>query len=117
MRIFRSYASILILILLCITASGQKIFTSGHSNFNELTNDLNKIWKGKENQKHSGYKPFKRWEWFMKDRVKLTGELYNTSHVWNEFEFLNEVKSREVVSTNRNVNNWSSLGPNTSPGG
>lgn len=48
MRIFRSYASILILILLCITASGQKIFTSGHSNFNELTNDLNKIWKGKE---------------------------------------------------------------------
>lgn len=99
------------------SAYSQYVETPRPSNFTEITNIIKKYWKGKEHQKHSGYKPYKRWEWFMKDRVKLTGELYNTSHVWNEFEVLNEVKSRQVVSTNRNVNNWSSLGPNTSPGG
>ncbi len=117
MKILRSYIPILFLALLHITASGQNTNTTVHSNFKERTQELNQFWKGKENQKHTGYKPFKRWQWFMKDRVKMNGELYNTSHVWNEFNNFNELKSREHNTTNRSVNNWSSLGPNSSPGG
>lgn len=96
---------------------GQDKLLKEAQNFNELSTKLNQYWSGNEKVKSPGYKTFKRWEWFMKDRVKLNGELYNTSHVWSDFERLNEQKSSISGEVNRSINQWMPLGPTASPGG
>ncbi len=104
---------ILLWIFLFVVNMGaaQKIIDAGaYTNFNEFCTNFESQWKDKKPQKGDGYKQFKRWEWYMKDRVKLDGSLYNTAHVWREFQNLNVHKKR-VASSSRADNDWKSLGP------
>lgn len=63
-------------------------------------------------KKASGWKQFKRWEWFWESRVDpVTGEFPNISAA----EIRQQIRK---TSGARNADgNWQSMGPNTTPGG
>src|SRR5438046_1472850 len=42
-------------------------------------------WKDKPVEKGSGYKPFKRWEWFWDQRIKDTDTFPRPSLLWEEW--------------------------------
>ena len=63
-------------------------------------------------EKAPGWKQFKRWEWFMTDRVNPTT---------GEFSSINRIdvyqKEKMLKSAMASQGNWTSLGPNSSTGG
>lgn len=63
-------------------------------------------------KKATGWKQFKRWEWYWENRIDPTT---------GEFPKVNPADIRQEIrqsSNSRNVNgNWQSMGPTTSPGG
>ncbi len=64
--------------------------------------------------KASGWKQFKRWEWYWEVRVNpLTGEFPKTT-AYEEFQKYNETHPGGSRST---AGNWTSIGPTSSPGG
>ncbi len=67
--------------------------------------DINSQGKG------SGWKQFKRWEYFTKQRVFPTGNRINHNQVWNEITKFN----KKYENDNRiNRSNWIPMGPSTS---
>ncbi len=73
-------------------------------NFYELQKAFNAYWQGKTIQRSSGYKVFKRWEWFNEPRVYPSGELISPVHYQKE-----QQKRKETFKTS--AGNWTSLGP------
>jgi photosystem II stability/assembly factor-like uncharacterized protein len=87
-------------------------------NFFEIQKSFNDYWKGKNVRdpqvtKGKGWKPFKRWEWFMRTRVNKNGYLDVTA-LWKGYEEKKikfSAKSRQQAV---NSSNWVNLGPQTS---
>lgn len=63
-------------------------------------------------EKAGGWKQFKRWEWYWENRVDpTTGEFPSTS----AFEELQKINKSD--NTRSSSGNWTSMGPDNSPGG
>jgi PKD repeat protein/photosystem II stability/assembly factor-like uncharacterized protein len=83
------------------------------ANFYQTQRAFELYWQGREVTKGSGYKPFRRWEYMMGQRVNQEGtrpapdrELKSLRHFFEE------------NGTERNLNgNWEALGPFTVPSG
>jgi len=77
--------------------------------FVEIQKAFKSYWKDREIEKGHGYNPFKRWEWFMEQRI--WGEWKIPNHIlWEE-----SIKKQELMKTKSAGGNWSLLGPVESP--
>lgn len=79
-----------------------------NTNFYDIQDEANSYYDVNFKGKGSGWKQFKRWEWFTEPRVYPSGKRIDHAQVWNEV-----TKFRKNNPQNSRVtrNNWSSLGP------
>ncbi len=82
-------------------------------NFFDVQEAFYTYWEGREITRSSGYKPFKRWEYRMRFRVKPDGSRYAESRLWNEYKkFMAENPAAKSPS-----GDWENLGPFFIPDG
>lgn len=80
-------------------------------NFYEVKEAFNVYFKDRPQGKGTGWKQFKRWEWFMEQRVFPSGKRLNHPQVWNEMmAFYKEYP----LDNYRTVVEWEPMGPATS---
>lgn len=80
-------------------------------NFYEVQNAFNVYFKNREKGKGSGWKQFKRWEWFMEPRLYPSGNRLNHPQLWNEMmTFYDEYP----LNNFRTESQWEPMGPATS---
>jgi photosystem II stability/assembly factor-like uncharacterized protein len=95
----------------------------GGKNFYEIQKDFNEYWEpynlqkgyyyidGKKH-KASGWKQFKRWEWYWETRIdRKTGEFPEINLLKAQQELL------ETKASKANQSNWENMGPDNSEGG
>lgn len=84
---------------------------SNSNNFKEISREMNEYYDrvGKD---QSGYKQFKRWEWYMSTRRGPAGELVNNARLNLEAYQSSSVNRQNLASaTLANTGSWTSLGP------
>ncbi|MBN1413724.1 MAG: T9SS type A sorting domain-containing protein [Bacteroidales bacterium] len=74
--------------------------------FYDIQQAFNEYWKNKEPEKGKGYKPFKRWEYFMEPRIHPSGKLSSIT-LWQAIQEKQNAKS--LWSTADVI--WTFLGP------
>ncbi len=80
-------------------------------NFYEVKSAFNAYFKDRDKGKGSGWKQFKRWEWFMEQRVFPSGDRLNHPQAWNEMmDFYKEYP----LNNYRTEAEWEAMGPATS---
>jgi gliding motility-associated-like protein len=101
-----------------IASNSQPIFNFRNSTptFKEIRDSFNGYWRNRPIERGKGYKPFRRWEWYWETRLLPDGSFPSPSI---NADNLQEYLRRQPFGQNRiNSNaNWTSVGPNTSPGG
>lgn len=93
---------------LFIDTYAQKEIKDNRASFFKLQEEFNKQNKGKKYEKGKGFKQFKRWEWFMEQRVDESGKI-PLSIVWTENEKLKKRSTKSILG------NWESIGPHDTP--
>ncbi len=82
------------------------------ANFFETQQAFNTYWEGREITRGSGYKPFKRWEYWMQQRVDNQGNKPAPDRNIRAYnEYINTHSTRESAG------DWTSLGPFDVPSG
>ena len=56
------------------------------TNFEAIQIDFNEYYNSIDDKKGSGYKPFKRWEWFWEQRLYPNYEIRNYRDIFNEYQ-------------------------------
>lgn len=80
-------------------------------NFYDVQKAFNIYFKDRKTGKGSGWKQFKRWEYYMESRVYPGGNRINSSMAWEEINAFNKLNP---INKNREENTWTPLGPTTS---
>lgn len=80
-------------------------------NFYDVQKEANNYFETHPKGKGSGWKQYKRWEYFTEQRVYPTGERINHAQVWNE---ITKFKKEYPAATRANRSIWNSMGPITS---
>ena len=116
----------LFLVLFTIIATSQ---TNKNIDWREMGNNLNatfyevqenfyEYWKGKTPEKGKGYKPFKRWESYMEERVYPSGDMSLPSYTYSNFmEWQVRNNTARDANSNLATSNWTEVGPIGSPSG
>ena len=87
-----------------------------NNKFEDIVEQFDNYWEGKEITKGSGYKQFRRWQEYWKDRLMEDGTLPPAGI--KQLEIQNYLRSQRSSDTRMALTaNWTSLGPDTSPGG
>lgn len=82
------------------------------ANFFETQLAFETYWENREVTRGSGYKPFKRWEYWMEKRVDAAGNKPAPDHKLREYQkYMGTSNSRESAG------DWTPLGPYTVPSG
>lgn len=84
-------------------------------NFYQIQADFNRHWAGKKPGKGSGWKVFKRWEWFWEQRINPDGTFPDAdanANAWQAY-----LDSHPLAAQRGAAPQWKSLGPNYSDGG
>ena len=82
-------------------------------NFFEVQKAFEAYWEGREVTKGSGFKPFKRWEYRMRFRVKPDGERYRENRIWAAYQkFI-----QHNPASKSPAGDWENLGPFFIPNG
>ncbi len=82
-------------------------------NFYDVQRAFNIYWKDREITKGSGWKPFKRWEWWMENHINPDGTRKPADKVYNEY--MKYIKQHPGAL--KSEADWTSLGPFNIPGG
>ncbi len=112
----RTFITMLILLGgYCISAQPwmyelSKKKSAGKINFYDIQKAFEEYWKNKEIEKGKGYKPFKRWEYFMEPRVSTSGKLPYSIIREELLKLLNQSVTASVVEAN-----WQFIGPDSVP--
>lgn len=86
--------------------------------FYEIQNDFKNYWKDKTPSRSRGYKPFKRWESYMSERVYPSGNMNLPSSAYtNYIEWQKRNNSSRQATNNLITSNWTEVGPIGSPTG
>ncbi len=90
---------------------GQRL-TNSEITFHEIVDAFNSYWETRDpDVKGSGYKPFKRWEYYWRNFVKEDGTLPTQQELWDTWlDKKQKINSRSVLLDN---SNWLPLGPFT----
>ena len=82
-------------------------------NFYDVQSAFNTYWEGRKISKGSGWKPYKRWEWWTEQHIYPDGSRYEADKVFKAYnQYLSEHPNAK--STN---GDWENLGPFNLPGG
>lgn len=93
-------------------------------NFNQTVRAFETYWEGRKIEKGSGWKPFKRWEYYWQYRLDENGNLPAGDDVFNSYFGLNKEKNNnpleqkseeDIVTYTGKEGNWSAIGPITVP--
>lgn len=87
----------------------------GKTNFYQIQKQFNDQWKDRPVTKGSGYKVFRRWEWYWEQRVGLSGEFPSNDIVLREWE--KYAASNMTDNPMDSVANWTQMGPTIPSGG
>ena len=89
--------------------------TTDKANFYQIQKRFNDYWKGRVVTRGSGYKPFKRWEWFWEQRVDRQGNFPPNNIVTTEWE--KYVGTHEIEKPQDSAAYWTAMGPNATKSG
>ncbi len=82
------------------------------ANFFEVQKAFYAYWEGRTPTRGSGYKPFKRWEWYWQSRINPDGFFPSPDKVYREYQ--NYVEAHPVADNLKSGNlEWAELGPKT----
>lgn len=84
------------------------------NNFFEIQKSFNEYWKDKTPTKGSGWKIFKRWEYFWEQRLDSTAkppDMVKIYQSWNHYMAKNNQKQNSILASNQ----WKFLGPSSPP--
>lgn len=91
----------------------QEMMQDPNTSFFETRAKFNEYWQGREITRGSGYKAFKRWEWFMESRVSSTGAWPAPDAVFQAMQ-----QQPEMFQENNFLpGNWSYIGNTSVPTG
>jgi photosystem II stability/assembly factor-like uncharacterized protein len=83
-----------------------------HANFFEIQRAFYTYWEGKVATRGTGYKPFKRWEYYWQTRVNPDGSFPEPDQVYREYN--NYVQSHPIGSgLKTGMPVWQEMGPKT----
>ncbi|MCX6283363.1 MAG: hypothetical protein NTW31_03895, partial [Bacteroidetes bacterium] len=88
---------------------------AGTTNFYEIQKHFHDYWKGKPITKGSGYKVFRRWEWYWEQRVGRRGEFPANNVVVREWEKYSAALPANYPQDS--LANWTPMGPLTTASG
>jgi photosystem II stability/assembly factor-like uncharacterized protein len=77
-------------------------------NFYEVQEKFNQYWKDKEQRRGTGWKQYKRWEYFWEQRLYPSGEMPNGVELYKNLENYMNTKSPSFLE---NESEWSEVGP------
>ncbi|RLD59855.1 MAG: hypothetical protein DRJ05_05835 [Bacteroidetes bacterium] len=80
-------------------------------NFYDVQEAFTIYFKDRPTGKGTGWKQFKRWEWFMEQRVYPSGSRLNHPQLWNEMK---KFRSQYPLDNYKTKSAWEPLGPFTS---
>ena len=113
----RIYLTIVLGIFLSSNIIAQELIQTNinpESDFRKSQVAFEKKWEGKVPAKGTGYKQFKRWEYFWEPRLFPTGEMPDMNQLYTEYTNIRNTKSKDdnplVVSVS-----WQPLGPDIVP--
>jgi photosystem II stability/assembly factor-like uncharacterized protein len=114
------YFLFLYCLLLSTFASNAQQYTDliekSDPTFYEIQSAFNTFWENKTPGKGSGYKQFKRWEWYWESRINDDGTFPSSNVTWTEWH--NYINSNPDINHRSQSNgNWQFKGPSTTPGG
>jgi photosystem II stability/assembly factor-like uncharacterized protein len=81
------------------------------ANFYQIQKHFNDYWEGKKITRGSGYKPFKRWEWYWQQRVNPDGSFPPNNVLQKEWESYSATKQ-----TADPAGDWKPIGPDDPKG-
>ncbi len=112
--LFRSLHLLVFFLFVSSYLAAQPWVTSETSNFFEMQKQFEEYWKDKKIEKGKGWKQFKRWEWYWKNRVD-SADIFPPAGIvqieMENFKRKNQQKNRSIQA------NWQSSGPNFTIGG
>jgi len=80
-------------------------------NFYDVQEAFNNYFIDRPKGKGTGWKQFKRWEFFMEQRVYPSGKRLNHTQVWDE---IMKFRKKYPADNYRSKSNWTDMGPQTS---
>lgn len=90
------------------------------NNFFEIQKSFADYWKDKDHTvKGNGWKQFKRWENYWKDRVNEDGSFPNRMYIYNEFQRSKKIFEKKKAKSDsefQGANSWTNVGPTEAPG-
>ncbi len=78
------------------------------TDFQSIRDSFEMLWDGVPYEKGKGYKQFRRWEWFMQQRMYPSNNYFNPMAAWEEWEKLRE---SGAFDQKKSLGEWTSLGP------
>jgi len=91
----------------------------GTNDFNTIRNNVEKYYAGKDKGRATGYRQFKRWEWFMQSRLTSDGKITNVAaRNWEAYyQYQDEMSNKTGDASMVTNGGWSSMGISGSPNG
>ena len=89
---------------------------SENPTFQDIQKSFYDYWKDKTIEKGTGYKQFKRWEWYWDPRIFPDGHFPSSSITWDEYQKYLETHP-QTANKMMSSANWTFKGPSTTPGG
>ncbi len=91
----------------------QELMNDPNANFFETQQKFKEYWQDKPVTKGSGFKAFKRWEWFNEPRVSTSGQLPQPDAVWQAMQ-----EQPDMFNNNSNMpGDWYYIGNTSVPSG
>jgi hypothetical protein len=95
------------------TRSWQEMMQDPNTSFFVTKDRFKQYWQNRPVTKGSGFKAFKRWEWFMTPRISATGEWPQPDALWQAMQ-----DQPEMFETNNTMpSDWSYIGNTSVPTG
>ena len=96
----------------------SKNLKSADPTFKEIQDAFYSYWKNKTIERGQGYKVFKRWEWFMQNRLLPDGKLPPSDITYRNFKNYQQ-SHPQTTAGNRltSAATWTFMGPSSSAGG
>jgi len=96
----------------CFSQEWSDMMQQPGRNFYEIQAAFNEYWKDKDiTEKGKGYKPFKRWEYFVQKRVYPSGDLSLISNTWSNYEAFLRENTANKSSSPMASSTWTAMGP------
>ncbi len=107
---------ILLFVLSCTTLYGQaykKMIEDGNHTLTQIQKSAEKYFEKTGMGKGTGYKQYKRWEYFAMKQLDVNGYVKDPSYLFDELRTYNRRRnSRKSNTLLKNGASWSELGPN-----